>query len=145
MLLTFEQIRKLLPQQYPFLMIDKIIHCEPEVSVTGVKNVSGNEYFFQGHFPGQAIMPGALILEAMAQTAIIFFRISNSNDSSQNSIFLFGGVKAKFFKPVVPGDVMSITINPIKIISSGAIVESRASVGNDIVAKAELSFSCQPH
>ena len=143
MVLNFEQIKALLPQRFPFLMLDRITDYEPEKRIIGMKNVTGNESFFQGHFPEEAIMPGALILEAMAQTAIIFFNLSQSGQDKSGHRFLFGGIKAKFFKPVVPGDTLKIEVTPIKVISSGAIVEASAMVDEDMVAKAELSFSAR--
>ncbi|MBN2374025.1 3-hydroxyacyl-ACP dehydratase FabZ [bacterium] len=143
MVLNFEEIKKLLPQRFPFLMLDRIIDYEYEKRIVGIKNVTGNETFFQGHFPEEAIMPGALILEAMAQTSLIYFKLSQNNpkkDSASTPV-LFGGIKAKFIMPVVPGDVLKIEMTPVKVISSGGIMEGKASVDGNVVCKAELCFS----
>jgi len=143
MILNFEQIKELLPQRFPFLMLDRITEYEEDKRIVGIKNITGNEIFFQGHFPEEAIMPGALILEAMAQTAIIFFTFPKSHIAKNRKQFLFGTVKAKFLRPVVPGDILKIEITPIKVISSGGMVNAVATVDNELVAKAELSFSAK--
>lgn len=122
-------------------MLDRIIEYEPDKKIIGMKNITGNEPCFQGHFPEEAVMPGALILESMAQVAIIFFQLSTSE--LQQKRFLFGGVKAKFIKPVVPGDVLIIEMSPVKIISTGGIMEGKATVDGTIVTQAELSFSAK--
>ena len=140
MILNFEEIKELLPQRFPLLMLDRITEYEPDIRIVGQKNVTGNEIFFKGHFPDKAIMPGALILEAMAQTCIIFFKLSQSKQEQKPSLFLFGGVKAKFKKPVVPGDVLIMEMSPIKIISSGGIMKGLARIDGSIVTTAELSF-----
>jgi 3-hydroxyacyl-[acyl-carrier-protein] dehydratase len=139
MILGFEQIKELLPQRFPFLMLDRIIEYEPGKKIAGIKNVTGNELFFQGHFPEEAVMPGAMILESMAQVAIIFFQLSTAELEQKR--FLFGRVKANFTKPVVPGDVLVIEMYPVKIISSGGIMEGKVTVDGTIVTRAELSFS----
>ena len=139
--LTFEQIRTLIPQRFPFLMVDRILEYEPDQRIVGIKNITGNEVFFQGHFPEEAIMPGALILEAMAQTALIYFRLSQTDIKPTQSPILFAGIKARFLRPVVPGDVLKIEMAPVKIVSTGGIMEGVARVGDALVTKAELTFS----
>ncbi len=141
MVLNFEQIKKLLPQRFPFLMIDKIIEFEPGKRIISIKNITGNEVFFQGHFPEEAIMPGALILEAIAQTSLIYFKLIQDDSKPNNTPILFAGIKARFLKPVVPGDVLKIEMTPIKIISTGGIMEGVAKVDGSVVTKAELTFS----
>jgi len=143
MVLTFEQIKELLPQRFPFLMLDKITEYETDKRIVAIKNISGNDIFFQGHFPEKAVMPGALILEAMAQTTIIFFKLSQTNLQQKQPSYLFGGVKAKFIKPAVPGDVLTIEMTPVKIISTGGIMEGKVRVDGTLVTKAELSFSAK--
>lgn len=143
MILDFEQIKRLLPQRFPFLMLDKITEYVPDKKIIGIKNITGNDIFFQGHFPEKAVMPGALILEAMAQTSIIFFRLSQTNPKEKHPSFLFGGVKAKFIKSVVPGDVLTIEMSPVKIISTGGIMEGKVMVDGEVITKAELSFSAK--
>ena len=145
MILNFEEIKKLLPQRFPFLMVDRITEYEPEKRIVGIKNVTGNETFFQGHFPEEAIMPGALILEAMAQTSLVYFKLSQTNPKKNPAAtpILFGGIKAKFMRPVVPGDVLNIEMTPVKVISTGGIMEGKASVEGTVVCKAELCFSAR--
>src|SRR5437773_2224665 len=118
--LTFEEVRKLLPQSHPFLMVDKVVELVPGERVVAQKNISGNETFFEGHFPGMAIMPAALILEALAQATIVLVRKSTELSSFAKatedkaaavappdpSVYLFGSVRAKMQRPVFPGDVM---------------------------------------
>ncbi|MGA1871445.1 MAG: 3-hydroxyacyl-ACP dehydratase FabZ [bacterium] len=137
----FPHIKELLPQRFPFLLVDDIIGFEPDTRIVCLKNITYNESFFQGHFPQKPIMPGALILEALAQTCIIFFKLSQATQERTTSLFLFGGVKAKFKKPVVPGDVLIMEMMPVTIISTGGIMKGCAKVNDEIVTKAELSFA----
>ena len=143
MVLGFEQIKDLLPQRFPFLMVDRIKAYEEGRQIVSVKNITGNEQFFQGHFPERAVMPGSLIIEAMAQTAIIYFRLSQQDQDEYFFPFLFGSVKARFMEPVIPGDVLEIRLPPIKIVSTGGIMKGSAMVEGRVVTKAELSFSAQ--
>ena len=143
MILNFEQIKELLPQRFPFLMVDRIAEFQAKKNIVGIKNITGNEVFFQGHFPGEAIMPGALILEAMAQIALMYFKLTQGNSKPDRSPILFAGIKARFIKPVVPGDILNIEMVPIKIVSVGGIMEGVAKVDNKVVARAELTFSAK--
>ena len=143
MVLNFEQIKKLIPQRFPFLMLDKVTEYEEGKKILGVKNITGNEVFFQGHFPNEAIMPGALILEAMAQTALVYFKLSQNDTKTHQPPILFAGVKARFLRTVVPGDILKIEMIPVKIISTGGIMEGVAKVNDTIVTKAELTFSAK--
>ena len=141
-MILFEEIRSLLPQKYPFLFIDKVVEFEEGKKIVCVKNVSGNEPVFVGHFPDFAIMPGVLIIEAMAQASIILFRKSlpvQQND--KNTVFLLASVNnARFTKPVFPGDQLFIEIIVEKIVSKGAIVQATVKVEEKTVAKASLTF-----
>jgi len=142
MQLDIEEIKKLIPQRFPFIMIDKVVELEPEKHVVAVKNVSGNEEFFQGHFPEKPVMPGALILEAMAQTAIILFATAKEKpEAGRKPIYYFGSVKARFLQTVVPGDQMKIKVENVKSLPSGAYVSGEAFVGDKKVSEAELVFS----
>ena len=143
MTINFDQIKELLPQRFTFLMLDRIAEFHPKKKIIGIKNITGNEVFFQGHFPGEAIMPGALILEAMAQIALIYFKLIQGDSNTDRSPILFAGIKARFIKPVVPGDILNIEMAPIKIVSVGGIMEGVAKVDNKVVARAELTFSAK--
>jgi 3-hydroxyacyl-[acyl-carrier-protein] dehydratase len=138
--LDFEQIKKVIPQRFPFIMIDRVLNVDPGKEATAVKNVSGNDIFFLGHFPEKAIMPGVALIEAMAQTAIVLFASGESSGSASNLYFL-GSVKARFFHPVVPGDCLKIKAVNVKSLPSGAYVTAEASVGDRKVSEAELVFS----
>lgn len=139
-MLSFEEIRKLVPQKYPFLFIDKVIELQKGSKIVCLKNISGNESFFVGHFPDFAIMPGVLILEALAQASIILFRKSFDTDKDKDKVFLLGSANVRFSKPVFPGDQLILEINTEKIISNAAIVKGIARVGDKVVTKATLSF-----
>jgi 3-hydroxyacyl-[acyl-carrier-protein] dehydratase len=142
MQLDFEEIKKLIPQRFPFIMIDRVLEIEPGKHVTAVKNISGNDMVFLGHFPERAIMPGALILEAMAQAAIILFAtVGKSEHGDKNPLYFFGSVKARFFHPVVPGDQLKIRVENVKSLPSGAYVSGEAFVDDVKVSAAELVFS----
>lgn len=139
--MLFEEIRSLLPQKYPFLFIDKVIEFEEGKRIVCVKNVSGNEPVFVGHFPDFAIMPGVLIIEAMAQASIILFRKSLPTKNNRDTVFLLASVNnARFTKPVFPGDQIFIEITVEKIVSKGAIVQATVAVDEKAVAKATLTF-----
>lgn len=128
-------IQKLLPHRYPFLLVDKVEIIDPEKVAIGYKNVTANEPFFQGHFPGNPIMPGVLILEAMAQTAgvLLFNKIGASDDK----LILFAGMdKVKFRSPVVPGDVLRMEVDIVRFRGKIGKVESKAYVGDTLVAEA---------
>lgn len=139
-MMSFEEVKSLLPQKYPFLFIDKVIELEKGKKIICLKNVSGNESFFVGHFPNYAIMPGALTLEALAQASIILFKKSFDTLANKDSIFLLGSVRASFSKPVFPGDQLILEIDIEKVVSNGAIVQGVARVGENTVAKATLTF-----
>ncbi|MDO8142054.1 MAG: 3-hydroxyacyl-ACP dehydratase FabZ [Candidatus Brocadiales bacterium] len=141
-MILFEEIRTLPPQKYPFLFIDRVVTFEEGKKIVCVKNVSGNEPVFVGHFPDFAIMPGVLIIEAMAQASIILFRKSlPQQQNDKNTVFLLASVNnARFTKPVFPGDQLFIEIIVEKIVSKGAIVQATVKVEEKTVAKASLTF-----
>jgi 3-hydroxyacyl-[acyl-carrier-protein] dehydratase len=139
-MLSFEEIRKLIPQKYPFLFIDKVVELQKGSKIVCLKNISGNESFFVGHFPDFAIMPGVLILEALAQASIILFRKSFDTDKDKDKVFLLGSADVRFTRPVFPGDQLLLEINVEKLISKAAIVKGIARVGEKVVTKATLSF-----
>ena len=141
-MILFEEIRSLLPQKYPFLFIDRVVEFDEGKKIVCVKNVSGNEPVFVGHFPDFAIMPGVLIIEAMAQASIILFKKSlPAQQNDKNTVFLLASVNnARFTKPVFPGDQLFIEIIVEKIVSKGAIVQATVKVDEKTVAKASLTF-----
>ncbi len=139
-MLNFEEIRKLVPQKYPFLFIDKVVEFQKESKIVCLKNVTANESFFAGHFPDFAIMPGVLILEALAQASILLFKMSFNTEEDKDKVFLLGSTDARFSKPVFPGDQLLLEVNTEKVISKAAIVKGIARVGEKTVSKATLSF-----
>jgi 3-hydroxyacyl-[acyl-carrier-protein] dehydratase len=138
MQLDFEDIKKLIPQRFPFIMIDKVVEVDPGKIAETVKNISGNDIFFLGHFPDKAIMPGVAIIEAMAQTAIILF--AAGQEEPMNNRYFLGSVKARFHHPVVPGDCLKIRAVNVKSLPNGAYVSAEAFVENKKVSEADLVF-----
>jgi 3-hydroxyacyl-[acyl-carrier-protein] dehydratase len=139
-MLNFEEVRELVPQKHPFLFIDKVTELQKETRIVCLKNISGNESFFVGHFPDFAIMPGVLIVEALAQASIILFKKSFDNEQNKDKVFLLASANVRFSKPVFPGDQLILEVDVEKVISSAAIVKGVAKVGDKVVTKATLSF-----
>lgn len=136
-LLDINAIQKILPHRYPFLLIDKIVDLVPGERVTGIKNVTMNEPFFTGHFPGHPIMPGVLIVEAMAQTGAILLLDAMENPEEKLAYFLaVDGVK--FRKPVLPGDTLQLEIEQIRLRKNTCKMMGRAYVDSDLVCEAEM-------
>jgi UDP-3-O-[3-hydroxymyristoyl] N-acetylglucosamine deacetylase/3-hydroxyacyl-[acyl-carrier-protein] dehydratase len=131
------EIQKVLPHRYPFLLVDRILELEPDKRVVGLKNVTANEPFFQGHFPGDPIMPGVLILEAMAQTGGVAFL---SEDGGKGKGVYFGGIeKARFRKPVRPGDQIRFEIEVVYRRSNIGKISGKALVDGKVVCEAEMT------
>ena len=143
--LTFEEVRRLLPQSHPFLMVDKVVELIPGERIIAQKNISGNETFFEGHFPGMAIMPAALILEALAQATIVLVRksaeLAAQGAPPDPSVYLFGSVHAKMQRPVFPGDVMKLEVKLVKLFGAGGAAEGVATVDGNPCTSAEMFFS----
>lgn len=130
------EIRKILPHRYPFLLVDRIIHLEPKVTAVGLKNVTFNEYFFQGHFPDEPIMPGVLIIEAMAQVSGI---LAFHSGAQGKSVYFMSIEKAKFRKPVVPGDQLRFEVNVLQHRNNVWKFSGQAFVDDKVVAEAEFT------
>jgi UDP-3-O-[3-hydroxymyristoyl] N-acetylglucosamine deacetylase / 3-hydroxyacyl-[acyl-carrier-protein] dehydratase len=130
-------IQRILPHRYPFLLVDKIIHLELDKKVVGVKSVTINEPFFQGHFPGQPVMPGVLIVEAMAQTGGIL--LLNALPNIEEKLVYFMQINnVKFRKPVVPGDQLILEVELINKRSKVFIMKGKTFVNDELVCEAEL-------
>lgn len=140
--ITIEEIREILPHRYPFLLVDRVLEVVPGKRCVGVKNVTINESFFQGHFPGQAIMPGVLILESMAQVGLVMMKFHL--DEGRKLAMLGGVDNARFKKPVVPGDQLINEINIIWFRRDIGKVSAVARVDGEIVAEAEITFVLVP-
>lgn len=136
-----DQISQILPHRYPFLLVDKILELEIGKRVRGLKNVTYNEPFFQGHFPGQAIMPGVLILESMSQVCgFIFLSNINANKVAITRGYVIGFERVKFKNFVTPGDTLIIEGILMGTFQSLAKVKAKALVNENIVAEAEISY-----
>ena len=136
--MDIHKIMSLLPHRYPFLLVDRVVECVPGDHIKAYKNVSFNEPFFQGHFPGAPVMPGVLILEALAQTggcAILF------DEENRGKIALFGGVKkCRFRREVMPGDVLELSCEITAVRGEAGFGKGVAMVDGEIACEAELSF-----
>lgn len=137
-ILQFEDILKIIPHKPPFVFIDKVKIIQPEKKATGYKAVSGNEYFFQGHFPSRPIMPGVLILEALAQTACVLFL---SRPDLKNKLAYFLSIEnVKFRKPVLPGDTLELSIEITHSSGRRGKIKGVASVNQTPVTESEFTF-----
>ena len=137
--LLHNEIIKLIPHRHPFLLIDKVTNIVPNQSITGIKSVTINEPFFPGHFPEYPVMPGVLILESIAQTAACLVSYQDKSLSSNNLVFFTGIEKAKFKKPVIPGNELVLKINLISNKRSLYKFNGEAFIQNKLVASSEFS------
>jgi beta-hydroxyacyl-ACP dehydratase FabZ len=138
--LDIQQIMELLPHRYPFLLIDRVLELDPGRRILALKNVTFNEEFFQGHFPGQPIMPGVLILEAMAQAGGILV-LPPDGSAAGKAFYLVGIENAKFRRTVVPGDRLTIELNVIRARGNFRKLAGRAEVDGQLAAEAELTLT----
>lgn len=133
------RIAAILPHRYPFLLVDRVIELAPGKSIVAIKNVTLNEPFFQGHFPGHAVMPGVLIVEALAQASGLLIGLSGTRTSDDSSIYYLAKVdNARFLRPVVPGDQLRLEVQLKRMIRSMGIFIARAVVDGKDAATCEL-------
>lgn len=137
--LDINEIMEILPHRYPFLLVDRILECDDEKRIVGMKNLTFNEPFYQGHFPGQPVMPGVLQMEAMAQVSGILL---NRLFGGEGKIAYFAAIdNARFRRPVVPGDQLRMEIEIIRARPRLSKVHAKAFVGDELASSADLMFS----
>jgi beta-hydroxyacyl-ACP dehydratase FabZ len=136
-MLYIDEIMNLIPHRYPFILIDKIIEMEPEKKCTAIKNVTINEPYFQGHFPGQPVMPGVLILESMAQAGA-FLVLNSVEDPMSKNMFFSAVERSKFRKPIIPGDQVRIEMELLKLRMNAVKLSGIATVDDKVVAEATI-------
>jgi 3-hydroxyacyl-[acyl-carrier-protein] dehydratase len=140
--MTFEEVRASLKQRFPMLMVDSVLSLEPGKSIRTIKNVTGNELQFLGHFPERAVMPGTLIVEAIGQSASILFSKTTGSGTRPGEFLVLGAInEMRFLVPVVPGETMQMDIQVLKFIDDFALIEAVATVNGTVVAKGKLGFA----
>ena len=137
--INLQEIMALIPHRYPLLLIDRLEDVHPAESAVGIKNVTFNEPFFQGHFPGHPIMPGVLIIEAMAQTAAVCTVCSFDQESADKLVYFMKIEEARFRKPVVPGDVLELSVTKLKARRNVWKFRGEARVNGTTVSQAVFS------
>lgn len=138
-MLSYDEIQQIIPHRAPFLLIDRVDELEPGIFAKGVKMVSGNEFYFQGHFPEEKVMPGVLVIEALAQMGAVAIL---SLEENKGKIAYFGGINsAKFKKKIVPGDALELETRIVKSKGSIGVGQAIARVNGKVAVKAELVFA----
>ena len=138
MTIEFSEILNYLPHRHPFILVDRVVEIEAGKRIVGIKNVTGSEYYFPGHFPGQPVMPGVLIVEALAQCATILANYTEKESKAE--VFFFAGIdKARFKRPVTPGDSIRLTVEVDKVKSRLWKVKGKAEVEGVVVAEADVT------
>ena len=138
-MLNIDQIKELIPHRYPFLLVDKVIELEEGKRAVGIKNVTANEPFFQGHFPNYPIMPGVLIIEAMAQVGCVAMM---SMDENKGKLGVFAGIdKVRFKKEVRPGDTLTMEVEMLSVRRNIGKATAKAFVGEELACTGELVFA----
>jgi 3-hydroxyacyl-[acyl-carrier-protein] dehydratase len=139
------EVLRHIPQRYPILLVDRVLQCEPGKRVVALKNVSANEPYFQGHFPGRPIMPGVLILEAMAQTAGVLVLSARPPGSHDENVYYYVGIDdARFKKPVVPGDQLELEVKLERLLRGIGRFSCVARVAGETVAEAVILLAIRP-
>ena len=139
MKLDIIKILQLMPHRYPILLVDRVLELEPGVRIAAIKNVSANEPFFQGHFPGHPVMPGVLMIEALAQAAAVLTYVTMKTSYPEGTLFLFAGIDgARFKRPVGPGDQLRLEATMDRVKRGVGKFTCRASVDGEIACEAEL-------
>jgi 3-hydroxyacyl-[acyl-carrier-protein] dehydratase len=140
-----DRIQEILPHRYPFLFIDKVTAIDTAArKVVCRKLFTINDYFFAGHFPGNPVVPGVILTEAMAQSSIILFAALKPEIAARKPIYYLGKAEVKFKQAVFPGDAVDFEIEAVKILNSTGIVEAKARVGETVVAEASIGFGIKP-
>ena len=130
-------IQRILPHRYPFLLVDRIVELTEGVRIVGLKQVTANEQFFQGHFPGAPVMPGVLIVEAMAQVGAVY--ALRQIEDRERKLVLFSGIdNARFRRPVVPGDTLVLTVTPLRVGARVQRMHGEAHVDGQLAAEADI-------
>ena len=138
-MLDVREIFKHIPHRYPFLLVDRIVELETDQRIVGIKNITANEDFFQGHFPNRPVMPGVLICEAMAQVGAILAHVGKAGNDDENVFVLTGLDRVKFKRPVEPGDQLRLELTCIRRRGSFWKMKGVATVDGKVVAQAEIS------
>jgi 3-hydroxyacyl-[acyl-carrier-protein] dehydratase len=141
-LMAFEEVRGALKQRFPMIMVDSVLSLEPGKRICTIKNVTGNEIQFLGHFPEHAVMPGTLIVEAIGQSASILFSKTTGTGTGSGEFLVLGSInEMRFLAPVVPGDRMEIDIEVLKFIQDFALVKAVVTVDGRVMAEGKLGFA----
>lgn len=141
-LIDIHEIKNYLPHRYPFLLVDRVLEAKPQESLVGLKNVTYNEPFFLGHFPNRPVMPGVLVVEALAQAAAIMASYGRDDIDIENRVYYFTGIdKARFKRPVEPGDQLIFEVELVRKIKNMYKCKGVAKVDGELAASAELMFT----
>jgi len=142
MTMDFEEIKGVLKQRYPFLMVDRVLELDPGERIKALKNVTGNEMQFLGHFPDCSIMPWTLIVEAFGQSASILFSMTKDKGIEKREAIVLGSINGmRFIAPVYPGDTMIIEVSFVKMLEDAALVDGNVTVEGNLVATGKLGFA----
>ena len=137
--MDINEIMRHLPHRYPFLLVDRVLECESGKRIKAVKNVTLNEPFFQGHFPGYPVMPGVLVIEAMAQVSAILAYVTRGEQHDAKSLLFFAGIDdARFKRPVFPGDQLVLEAVELNVVRSVFKFAAKATVNDELVSEAQL-------